>query len=279
MKKTIYGSEHLPQKSFFSLFREMVDELATTRWLTWQFIKKDFVATYEQSLLGVFWAIVLPLAAVGTFILLRNSGILNVGDIKVPYPLFALIGMTGWQIFSTGILASSTSLVKSGTIIQSTNFPKEPLVISSLIVSIFSSIIQFFIVGLLFLFYGVVPHWTLILFPFTLIPLFFLTLGLGFVFSIINGVIRDIRNILSVSITFLLFLTPVLYEKPRTEFLEIFSQCNPLYYLISVPRDLLLFGYTINIHGYLFSVLLSIVVFLVCWMVFHLSETKIAERI
>jgi len=115
--------------------------------------------------------------------------------------------------------------------------------------------------------------------PLAVIPLLLLTCGLGFIFSLINGVLRDVGNMISVSITFLLFLTPVLYAKPASGIAAVASHYNPLYYLISVPRDLLILGGTTELHGYMYSVLLSVVVFFVCWTAFHLTETRITERI
>jgi lipopolysaccharide transport system permease protein len=278
-KTTIYLPDNSIRKGYVSLFKEMIEELTASRWLTWQLFKRDFSAMYKQSLLGIFWALVVPFISVGTFIFLNRAGIFSIGDIAIPYPIFAVAGMALWQLFSTGLIASTNSLVNAGAMITKINFTREALVISAMGQAIVSSLIQIVVVFLLFLWYEIMPPWTLVLVPLAVLPLLLLTLGLGFVFSLINGVLRDVGNMISVSITFLLFLTPVLYAKPASGIAAVASHYNPLYYLTSVPRDLLILGGTTELQGYLYSALLSVVVFFVCWAAFHLSETRIAERI
>jgi lipopolysaccharide transport system permease protein len=278
-KTTIYLPDNSIRKGYVSLFKEMIEELTASRWLTWQLFKRDFSAMYKQSLLGVFWALIFPFISVGTFIFLNRAGIFSIGDINIPYPIFAVAGMALWQLFSIGLIASTNSLVNAGAMITKINFTRESLVISAMGQAIVSSLIQMAIVFVLFLWYQIIPPWTSVLVPLAVLPLFLLTLGLGFIFSLINGVLRDVGNMISVSITFLLFLTPVLYAKPESGIAAVASQYNPLYYLISVPRDLLIYGGTTELHGYVYSALLSIAVFLACWTAFHITETRIAERI
>ena len=278
-KTTIYLPDNSIRKGYVSLFKEMIEELVTSRWLTWQLFKRDFSAMYKQSLLGVFWALVIPFISVGTFVFLNRAGIFSIGDINMPYPIFALAGMALWQLFSTGLISSTNSLVKAGGMITKINFTRESLVISAVGQAIISFLIQMVFVFALFLWYGISPPWMLVLLPLAVIPLLLLALGLGFIFSLINCILRDVGNMISVSITFLLFLTPILYAKPASGIAAVASHYNPLYYLISVPRDLLILGGTAELQGYMYSALLSVVVFFVCWTAFHLTETRIAERI
>jgi lipopolysaccharide transport system permease protein len=228
---------------------------------------------------GSFWALILPLISVGAFIILNRSGIFNIGDINVPYPIYAILGMAFWQLFSTGLLASANSLVAVGTMITKINFSKKSMVIASLGRSIVSFLIQFILVALLFTCYGIVPNAAIILIPIIIIPILLLTLGLGFILSLINGVVRDIGNILGVVLTFLMFLTPVLYAKPGIGILGSFSNYNPLYYLVSAPRDLVLTGTSSELNGFFITSIISIIIFIVCLIMFHLTETRVAERI
>ena len=39
-----------------------------------------------------------------TFIILRSSGFFSVGTMEVPYVIYALLGLTFWQLFVTGIV-------------------------------------------------------------------------------------------------------------------------------------------------------------------------------
>ncbi|MFQ6062099.1 MAG: hypothetical protein ACE5KT_04075 [Methanosarcinales archaeon] len=92
-------------------------------------------------------------------------------------------------------------------------------------------------------------------------------------------VVRDIGNMLSVLMTFLMFLTPVLYARPTLGILATVTKYNPLYYLVSTPRDLVLMGTISEWKGFLIASILSVVIFMVCLVVFNLTETRVAERI
>jgi lipopolysaccharide transport system permease protein len=276
---TTYEPDNSLKKGYLSFFMEIFNELRKNRWLTYQLFKRDFLAVYKQSFVGSFWALILPLISVGTFIILNRSGIFNVGNINVPYPIYAILGMAFWQLFSTGLIASANSLVAAGTMITKINFSKKSLVIASLGRSIVSFLIQLVLVALLFVCYGIEPSTTILLIPLAIIPILLLTLGLGFIVSLINGILRDIGNILGVVLTFLMFLTPVLYAKPRIGILGSFSNYNPLYYLVSVPRDLVLTGTSSELNGFFITSIISIIIFIVCVVIFHLTETRVAERI
>ena len=145
MKETIttYEPDNSLKRGYVSIFIEILTELKTNRWLTYQLFKRDFLAVYKQSFIGSFWALIIPLISVGAFIILNRSGIFNIGDINVPYPVYAILGMAFWQLFSTGLIASANSLIAAGTMITKINFSKKSLVIASLGRSIVSFLISF----------------------------------------------------------------------------------------------------------------------------------------
>ena len=276
---TTYEPDNSLKKGYLSIFREIYNEFKKNRWLTYQLFKRDFFALYKQSFIGVLWAFIIPLVSVGTFIILNRSGIFSIGDINVPYPIYAILGMAFWQLFSTGLITSSNSLVKAGSMIAKINFSKKSLVIASAGQSIVSFLIQLTLVIILFIYYKIAPSTSILLIPLFMIPIMLLTLGLGFIFSLLNGIVRDIGNILSILMTFLMFLTPILYAKPSTGILARITNYNPLYYLTSVPRELVLTGTITEWKGFLISSVISIFIFVICLIVFHLTETRVAERI
>ncbi len=276
---TTYEPDNSLKKGYLSVFGEIFREIRENRWLTYQLFKRDFSATYKQSFFGIFWALIMPVISMGTFIVLKQSGLFSVGEINVPYPIYAVLGLAFWQLFSSGLISSSSSLIKAGSMITQINFSKKSLVFAAAGQSILSFAIQFILVIILFLFYGIAPSIAIALVPLIIIPLLLLTLGLGLILSILNGVVRDVGNVLGLLMTFLMFLTPVLYAKPRMGILTNITKYNPLYYLISGSRDLVLTGAVSEPSGFLISVVASPAIFAVCLLVFHLTETRITERV
>ncbi len=275
----IYVPDNSIKKGYGPIFGEIFRELISNRWLTYQLFKRDFFALYKQSFIGMLWVLIIPIFSVSTFIVLKRSGIFSAGPIDAPYPIFAILGIAFWQLFSSGLIASTNSLAEAGPMIKIISFSKKSLVISAVGRSMVSFLIQFLLVGILFIWFRRMPHAWILLAPLMAIPLLFLTLGLGFILSLLNAVMRDIGNALSMLMTFLMFLTPVLYSKPETGLLHQITRFNPMYYLISSPRDLILTGHFLEPKGYVLSILFSFVLFVVCLVVFHLTETKITERV
>ncbi|MBA4416370.1 MAG: hypothetical protein C0392_00440 [Syntrophus sp. (in: bacteria)] len=278
-KITVYEPDNSLKQGYLSIFIEIYNEINKNGWLIYQLFKRDFLALYKQTFIGIFWSLLLPIVSIGVFVALNNSGIFNAGIIDVPYPLYAVIGLTFWQIFSIGLVACSNSLVNAGSMIVKINFSKKSLVIASIGQPILSFSVQMLIVAFLFLFYGITPSSTILFLPLFLLPVLLLTIGLGFIFSLINGIMRDIGNMLSMVVTFLMLLTPVLYAKPAHGLLAGISRYNPLYYLISIPRDLFLTGKVTELNGYIISCIFSVFIFFICIVVFHLTETRVAERV
>jgi lipopolysaccharide transport system permease protein len=276
---TTYEPDNSIKRGYLSIFLEIFHDIKSNKWLTYQLFKRDFLAIYKQTFVGVMWLAVIPIANVGLFAVLNGAGILNTGKISVPYSIFAVSGILFWQLFSSCIMASCNALVNAGAMIIKINFSKKSLVIASIGQSILAFFVQVVVLGLLFFLYSIKPHITIILIPLFAVPVLLLALGLGFMISLLNGVFRDMANILAFCMTLLMFATPIFYAKPIDGLLAKLTQCNPLYYLISVPRDVILFERTLEWKGFWISSIAAALVFVVCLLVFHLTETRIAERV
>ncbi|MBL8012719.1 MAG: ABC transporter permease [Candidatus Omnitrophica bacterium] len=276
MKKEIYES-HKFLKLGVKIWPSMFSELGACRDLIWRLFVRDVTAKYKQSFLGIFWAIITPLFAIATFSFLNRSGILNIGHVDVPYILYALIGLSIFQIFSTGIVAGCGSLVSAADMITKINFPRESLVIASMAQALTEFIIKFFMILILFVIYKFVPKWEIIFLPIVLVPMVFLTLGLSFVLSLINGIFRDTAQLVTILSSFLLFLTPVLYPIPSDH--VFLFKVNPLVALVNAPRDLMIYGLIREPLDYAVASGVSVLFFLISWRLFHLIETKIPERV
>jgi len=275
----IYEPDNSIRKGRLSVLAEIVGEIVSNRWLTYQLFKRDFLALYKQSMIGVFWALIIPLVSLGAFLLLRGSGVFHTGDIRVPYPIYAVAGISLWQLFSSGLVTSAGSLVEAGQMVKIISFSKKSLVIAAIGRSVVSFCVQLVLLGALFVAFARIPHWTILLMPLFVLPLILLTIGLGFILSLVNAVMRDVGTGLAVILSFLMFLTPVLYAEPQSGALAVITKWNPLYYLVSSPREMILEGRMLHPEGYAWAVAFSVLTFVAGAIIFHLTETKITERV
>ena len=145
---------------------------------------------------------------------------------------------------------------------------------------LFRSLIMIVLLTIIFLCYGITPNvWGIFLAFLALLPLYLLTLGLGFILSLVAGVLRDIPNIMGIATYALMLLTPVLYPTPRATAFEHINLWNPLNYLVNGVKDLVMRGTIDTPLGYLYSAIFAVIVFLLGWRVFYFAQTKIAERV
>ena len=274
-----YEPDNALKQGYLRMLGEIVNEVKSNGWLTHQLFKRDFSAMYKQSVIGLVWVVIVPVVNVATFLLLSRSGILNLGDIPAPYPIYAMLGMAFWQVFSTGIMLCGSALTNAGEMIPRINFSKKSLVIAEMGKPLISCGIQLILVAALCAAYGVWPKPTVFLAPMVILPVLMLTLGLGFLVALLHAIVRDTGNVLSIGMTLLMYLTPVLYARPKTGLLGQITHYNPMYYFVTTGRDLVLTGTITEPMGLAVSSLASVVILVAAIMVFHMTETRIVERV
>lgn len=267
-------------RGYFVTTRLMWRELISSRELIWRLFLRDFTARHRQTVLGLVWSILMPLITVGMFIGMNRSGILTIPHIDIPYPLYAIIGISIWNLFSTGLTACSNALISAGNMVVKINFPKVALVLSASGYGIVEFIIRLVLITMAFIYFGVVPSWYGISIGFVcIIPLYLIMTGIGFIMSLIAGVLRDIANILNMAVMGIMLLTPILYPITGNSLLARINIWNPFNYLINVPRDFIVHGHTEFLHEFIWTTLFSIAIFYTGWKLFYMAQTKITERI
>ena len=277
---TVYEPNQKAKSGFFSCWIFMVQNIIRSRELIWQLFKRDFMANYKQSFLGIVWIILTPLAGIISWVFMNSTGLLNPGDVGVPYPVYVLVGSTIWALFIGFYTSTASSISAGSSLILHVNFSREALIAQQIAQTVANFMLSLLMTLVVFFVFGIVPSWKSIFFPLTLIPIFFIGAGIGMIVAVISVVAHDINKIVTVSLGFLMFLTPVIYApKFQNKIVQIVLKWNPMSYLISTPRDVIFYGQIENPTGYFYSTLFSIVIFLLSWRFFFLSEHKVAEKL
>ncbi|MFQ5353651.1 MAG: ABC transporter permease [Thermodesulfobacteriota bacterium] len=188
--------------------REMWQFRELLYFLAWRNIK----VKYKQTALGVIWAILQPVLAmlVFSFIFGRLAGMPTDG---VPYPLFVLIGILPWTYFAGVLGQSAGSLVMEANLITKIYFPRLLVPASDALSMLLDFFITFFVLGLLFIYYGITPGIGLLLVPLLILITLMNALGFAMWFSALNVRYRDIQYIIPFLIQIWMFATPVIYPK------------------------------------------------------------------
>lgn len=262
-------------KSWFIMFRNIY----VSSELIAQLFKRDFLASYKKSFLGMSWIIIAPIAGIVSWVFMNATGILKPGDVGIPYPAYVLLSTSIWGLFM-GFYSSAEGGLRSGSsLIMQVSFPHEVLLVKQVSQHLANYSLGFILNIVVLLLFGVTPSWMIILFPVLALPLFFLGAGIGLVVSVFSMVAAEAQRIVGLFLSLLMFVTPVIYsDKVQNELLQNIINWNPLTYLIGTTRDIIVYGHSDAWQGYILSTIFSIIVFLISWRLFFLSEEKVVER-
>jgi len=247
---------------------ELIHSLSRNRRLLGDFVVRDLRARYVGSSMGFFWSVVYPFLnlVIYMFVFGLMLGV-RFGD-QVPkeqVALWMLAGITVWAAFGETVSRSTNCLVENQNLIQKVVFPSEILpaflCVSSLINMLIGTLIVLLGVGAFMYFPNMLGMAETSERPLSLglsllsLPLLWaaqalFTLGLGYLFSALNLFMRDVYHLVGVFVTIWMFATPIFYppelfldplHKDRMEFAWILS-VNPMHWLISCYREVLIFG-------------------------------------
>jgi lipopolysaccharide transport system permease protein len=277
IEECVYSADAKRRKGIL-IWMTMFRDLWAARDLIARLVHRDITVRYRQSILGYVWAILPPIVTVALFTFLTERRVFPMGQTPLPYTVFALWNLSVWQLFSSCLVGSTNSLVQAGALVTKINFPKEALVIAPLGQALFDFLLRLIPVAAVFAWYQVTPSWQAIAMPLILVPVILMALGLGFLFSIANLVMRDIGNALSMVLTFATFLAPILYPPPVREPFYLINLLNPFSPLLIATQDLLAEGRLSHPDTFFFSTIFSLLIFLGGWRVFHITMPRIAER-
>lgn len=238
---------------------------------------REIKARYKQSFLGFFWIILNPFfqMVIMAFVF---SFILRPTNLGIPYPLFLYAALLPWIFFNHATTSGMNALVDGAGLIKKIYFPREILVLSTILAKLFDMTLSFGIFFLMMLFYGEPITWHALLF----IPIFFIqflfTLGVALLLSVMNLFYRDIQYVYSLILQLGFYLTPIVYavEFFPPEYRWIFK-FNPLSVLINAYRQVLLAHDVPNLASMAVGILVAVVVFFVGYTFFKKMEGKFAD--
>ena len=178
------------------------------------FVNRDIRGRYINSALGLWWAVIQPLAllALYTFVF---SGIMSVrlngSGSTGEFALFLFCGLLPWLAFADALTRSASVLFDQTPLIKKVVFPSEilpvHLVLSALVVEIVGLVVflAVLIIG------GRLPGWSLLLLPIVIALQFFFMTGIAWLLSTLAVYLRDVRQVVGLVLTLWMFLTPIVY--------------------------------------------------------------------
>jgi lipopolysaccharide transport system permease protein len=274
--KTSTVSIEPPSKWAWINFRELWSYRELLFFFTW----RDIKVRYKQTVLGIAWAMILPLFMMITFTLFFGQ-LAQVPSEGIPYPLFSYAGLLPWTLFSEALTRSSKSLIQEANLIQKVYFPRIMIPLASVASPLVDFLFALIVLIGLMAYYHYAPTVYLLWLPVFIILQMMLALGVGLWFSVINVQYRDAGYVIPFLIQLWLFASPVIYSTTFVpeRFRMIYGILNPMSGIIEGFRWSILGTPPPSYQQVLFSAIIIVVIlFLGIWF-FRRREVSFADVI
>jgi lipopolysaccharide transport system permease protein len=246
---------------------------------------RDLKVRYKQTLLGVAWSIVRPLATMVIFTLVFSKAAnMKADDPSVPYGLFVMAGILPWQFFANAVGEASNSLLGNAGLLSKVYFPRLIIPASAIITAFVDFLITLIMMVGLFAFFGFMPSAKMIFLPLFMLLCFLASLGISLFITALNVKYRDFRYIIPFIVQFGLYISPVgfgtqtLTSKLPAAFQTVFM-LNPMVGVIDGFRWCCFDNSLLNINSLLFSIGVTIAFLILGISTFRKMERGFADLI
>lgn len=192
---------------------EELRELYRYRELLYMIAYRDVRVRYKQSIMGLLWAVLMPILIVGAGVVVRYGYAVASGKpLQTEDVASVAVKSLPWAFLVSSIRFSSTSLINNHSLVTKVYFPKDIFPVAAVMASLF----DFFVAsGALVIFLLVIQvGWSaqLAWVPLLLLMMVILTVGIAMVVSAASLFFRDVKYIVEIGLTFGIFFTPVFYD-------------------------------------------------------------------
>ncbi|MFM9847226.1 MAG: ABC transporter permease [Hyphomicrobiaceae bacterium] len=219
------------------------------RTLIHQLIRREVVARYRGSALGILWSMITPLFMLATFTFVfgtifqtrwtTSGATASIGE----FAIIIFVGLIVFQLFSEVVNRAPTLVLSNPNYVKKVVFPLEILPVVALGSALFHTAVSLLVLCFFMLaFAGHVPL-TLPFLPVVLAPLLLVILGLSWFLSSLGVYFRDISQVLGTLLTALMFLSPIFFPSSALpDWVKPWLILNPLSLPIEQARDVLIWG-------------------------------------
>ncbi len=276
--------EITPKNNFFSL---NIKEVWQYRDLLLLFVKRDVVTVYKQTVLGPLWYLIQPLFTSVTFTIIFNN-LAGIDTGTVPPFLFNLAGVTVWNYFTACLTGTSNTFGANAGIFGKVYFPRIIVPLSIVISNLIKFGIQFFIFLVFYIYFYsqgalVSLNGAIVFFPFLIILMGILGLGLGMLISSLVTKYRDFNYLIGFGVQLLMYVSAVMYPlaliQEKIPHYAWLVQYNPLAYIIETTRYMLLNVGQISLVGLAYTSVVTVVILLIGILFFNKTEKSFIDTV
>jgi len=254
----------LGDRKYLNLLREMT--LA-------QFKLRD-----QSSFFGFLWSFLNPLIMLSMLFIVFKPTLS--GDID-NYSLYLLIGIVQYTHFSNATTASMQVLYSMKALTKDAIFPKDVLVLASILIHTVDFMLSMFICVGIAVFSGLNPATAIAALPVAFASQTMLILWVSFLLASLYIHVRDLAHVYQVFLRLLFFITPIFYGLSfvGAGIAKYLLLVNPLTHSITFARSLILKGQLFDVKTFVVFMSLNGILVYITYRMFKRLEPTFAERV
>ncbi len=255
---------------------EEIREVGRYKYLLLQLVRRDILARYKRSVLGVAWTMLNPLGMMIILSVVFSQLFKSVES----YPAYILSGLVAWTFFAQSTNAAMIGLVWGGSLIQRIYIPRTAFGVSALGTALVNLLISIIPLIAVMLVTRVAVQWSIIFLPIAILLLACFSLGLGLILSTLAVYFPDVAEMYQIILVAWMYLTPIIYpEDILPANLHLILDLNPMYYLVRLFRIPLMNGRIPTMAELLPAAACGIIVMVIGWIFFTSKCDEFAYRI
>lgn len=185
-------------------------ELLGYRDLFFFLVFRDVKVIYKQTILGFAWAIIRPVFSMIVFSVVFGR-LAKVPSDGIPYPIFSYAALVPWTYFQTSVTTSTSSMISNANLISKVYFPRIIVPLAPVAAGLVDFVIALSIVGLMMVWYGIVPTAALAALPLMVLIMILTAAGIGLWLSVLAIQYRDVRFAMQFISQLLMYAAPVVW--------------------------------------------------------------------
>ena len=274
----IYRPDSRSGVSILHAFKALLKEIHVFRSHIATIFMGDFKASYNGTVLGVFWNIILPLIPITVYILLVNLKVFPRYDGLSP-SVYIAYNVTLWMLL-TGLITRPMQVVfAQNQNTMKTSMPMSVAIASSFAQLSFDTFVRLILVMGLIIAFSQWLNANIFVFLLSLISGAVFCLGVGLFLSILNMVYPDINRVVGIALQYGLFLSGVIFPVSTLGPLAVLELTNPFNVFIRASRDSLFFGGYEHLDALLIWGGVSLVFLFIALRFFYVMEHRIREMV
>ncbi len=221
-------------------------DLYANRHLIFNLAAKDFKMRYAASYLGAAWAFVQPVVTVMIYIFVFQVGLRSGDADGAPYALWLIAGIVPWFFFNDALMSAMNSLLEFSYLVKKVVFKISMLPIVKILTALYVHAFFVVVAIVVYALFGFMPGLHIIQVFYYTFAMLMLVLGLSYINASLIVFFRDLGQIISIILQFLMWLTPILWNINTLDTIpagiKAVFKLNPIYYVVSGYRDAFITG-------------------------------------